>query len=101
MVAIALPLTVGAGTFSAVILFSDQAQSSGKMPALVMAIGALVVVNFVVFSFSARIIRLVGDLGLSVFTKVMGLFSLAIGVEFILRGLSTVYRQLNLATPMG
>ena len=38
---------------------------------------------------------------LSVFTKVMGLFTLAIGVEFILRGLSTVYRQLNLATPMG
>ena len=101
MVAIALPLTVGAGTFSAVILFSDQAQSSGKMPALVMAIEALVVVNFVVFSFSARIVRLVGDLGLSVFTKVMGLFSLAIGLEFILRGLSTVYRQLNLATPMG
>ena len=30
-----------------------------------------------------------------------GLFTLAIGVEFILRGLSTVYRQLNLATPMG
>ncbi|MDP4737776.1 MAG: hypothetical protein NWR11_02325 [Cyanobium sp. MAG_137] len=38
---------------------------------------------------------------LSVFTKVMGLFTLAIGVEFILRGLSTVCRQLNLATPMG
>ncbi len=38
---------------------------------------------------------------LSVFTKVMGIFTLAIGVEFILRGLSTVYRQLNLATPMG
>ena len=38
---------------------------------------------------------------LSVFTKVMGLFTRAIGVEFILRGLSTVCRQLNLATPMG
>ena len=101
VVPIALPLTVGAGTFSAVILFSYQAQSSGTMPALVAAIGVLVVVNFVVFSFSARIVRLVGDVGLSVFTKVMGMFTLAIGVEFILRGLSTVYRQLSLATPMG
>ena len=71
------------------------------MPALVVAIGALVVVNFVVFSFSAHIVRVVGDVGLSVFTKVMGLFTLAIGVEFIMRGLITAYRQLSLAAPMG
>jgi multiple antibiotic resistance protein len=101
VVPIALPLTVGAGTFSAVILFSDQAQRSGTIPALVAAIGALVGVNFMVFIFSARIVRVVGDVGLSVFAKVMGLFTLAIGVEFILRGLTTVYHELSLAAPMG
>ena len=43
------------------------------------------------------LLRLAGLL--RVFTKVLGMFPLAIGVEFILRGLSTVYRQLSLATP--
>ena len=45
------------------------------------------------------LLRLAGLL--RVFTKVLGMFPLAIGVEFILRGLSTVYRQLSLAAPMG
>jgi small neutral amino acid transporter SnatA (MarC family) len=35
------------------------------------------------------------DVGLSVFIKVMGLFTLSIGVEFIARGLSDFYSQLR------
>jgi multiple antibiotic resistance protein len=95
VVPIAIPLTVGAGTFSAVILFADLAHRSGSVMALTGAVGALVAVNYVVFSFSSRIVRFAGEVGLSVFTKIMGLFTLAIGVEFILRGLATVYRQLH------
>lgn len=95
VVPIAIPLTVGAGTFSAVILFSDLAHRTGSVPALTAAIVALVAVNVVVFSFSARIVHVAGEVGLSVFTKIMGLFTLAIGVEFILRGLSSVYLKLN------
>jgi multiple antibiotic resistance protein len=95
VVPIAIPLTVGAGTFSAVILFADLAHRSGSVLALTGAVGALVAVNYVVFSFSSRIVRFAGEVGLSVFTKIMGLFTLAIGVEFILRGLTTVYRQLH------
>jgi multiple antibiotic resistance protein len=95
VVPIAIPLTVGAGTFSAVILFADLAHRSGSVPALSAAIVALVAVNYVVFSFSTKIVRFAGEVGLSVFTKIMGLFTLAIGVEFILRGLSSVYLQLH------
>jgi hypothetical protein len=41
------------------------------------------------------------DVGLSELTKVMGLFTLAIGVEYILGRFTTVYRELSLAAPMG
>jgi multiple antibiotic resistance protein len=40
-------------------------------------------------------VKFVGEVGLSVFTKIMGLFTLAIGVEFIVRGLSSVYTSLH------
>lgn len=90
VVPIAIPLTVGAGTFSAVILFADLAEGAGRLVDLTAAIAVLVVVNAAVFSGSARILRLVGEVGLSVFTKIMGLFTLAIGVEFVLRGLAAV-----------
>ncbi len=95
VVPIAIPLTVGAGTFSAVILFADLAERSGASINLFAAIVALVLVNHLVFNFSVRIVRYAGEVGLSVFTKIMGLFTLAIGVEFIVRGLSTIYRQLH------
>ncbi len=95
VVPIAIPLTVGAGTFSAVILFANLADQATAKLNLLAAIAALVLVNHLVFIFSTRIVRFAGDAGLSIFNKIMGLFTLAIGVEFILRGLGTVYRQLH------
>ena len=95
VVPIAIPLTVGAGTFSAVILFADIGARTGSQASLFFAILALVGLNYLVFQFSARIVKLVGEVGLSVFTKIMGLFTLAIGVEFIVRGLTTIYRHLQ------
>lgn len=97
VVPIAIPLTVGAGTFSAVILFADLAHKSSARISLFAAILALVIVNYIVFKFSVRIVRFAGHIGLSVFTKIMGLFTLAIGVEFVLRGLITVYHQVRQA----
>ena len=94
VVPIAIPLTVGAGTFSAVILFADLGARSGSKLSLFCAILALVGLNYLIFYFSSRIVKLVGEVGLSVFTKIMGLFTLAIGVEFIVRGLTTIYRHL-------
>ena len=95
VVPIAIPLTVGAGTFSAVILFADLGARSGSQASLFCAILALVGLNYLVFQFSSRIVKFVGEVGLSVFTKIMGLFTLAIGVEFIVRGLTTIYRHLQ------
>ena len=95
VVPIAIPLTVGAGTFSAVILFADLSQRTGTGLHLFAAIVGLVLVNYLGFFFSARIVKLAGDVGLSVFIKIMGLFTLAIGVEFVVRGLSAIYMHLR------
>ena len=95
VVPIAIPLTVGAGTFSAVILFADLGARTGSQASLFCAILALVGLNYLVFQFSSRIVKFVGEVGLSVFTKIMGLFTLAIGVEFIVRGLIAIYRHLQ------
>ena len=95
VVPIAIPLTVGAGTFSAVILFADISSQSGSQSSLFCALLSLVALNYIVFQFSSRIVKLFGEVGLSVFTKIMGLFTLAIGVEFIIRGLTTIYKSIQ------
>ncbi|MCP9808208.1 MarC family protein [Cyanobium sp. HWJ4-Hawea] len=94
VVPIGIPLTVGAGTASAVVLFADTAQRNGSGWSLLAAIVALVLINAVVFRFSNTIMRRLGPLVLTIFTKVMGLFTLSIGVDFVVNGVSTIYRGL-------
>ena len=94
VVPIAIPLTVGAGTASAVVLFANAAIRNGSSGSLLAAILALVLINAVVFRFANTVMRRVGSLALTIFTKIMGLFTLAIGVEFVVQGVSTVVRGL-------
>ncbi len=94
VVPIGIPLTVGAGTASAVVLFAHTAARNGSGASLLAAIAALVLINAVVFRFANTVMRRVGPLALTIFTKIMGLFTLSIGVEFVVQGVSTIYRGL-------
>ena len=92
VVPIAIPLTVGAGTASAVVLFANEATRTGSSASLLAAILALVLINAVVFRFANTVVRRLGSLALTIFTKIMGLFTLSIGVEFVVQGVSTMVR---------
>ncbi len=94
VVPIGIPLTVGAGTASAVVLFANAAARNGSSGSLLAAILTLVLINAVVFRFANTVMRRVGPLALTIFTKIMGLFTLSIGVEFVVQGVSTIYRGL-------
>jgi multiple antibiotic resistance protein len=48
-----------------------------------------------VFHYAITLVKLLGQTGMSVLIKVMGLFTLAIGVQFIVTGVSTIYRGLT------
>jgi multiple antibiotic resistance protein len=94
IVPIAIPLTTGAGTISMVTVFAHAAALDSSRLALLLAILSVVVINFIVFMLSTRIIKLIGTIGLTVFTKVMGLFTLAIGVSFIVAGTTAIIETL-------
>lgn len=95
VVPIGIPLTVGAGTASAVVLFANAASRNGSGGSLLAAILTLVLINALVFRFAHTVMRRVGPLALTIFTKIMGLFTLSIGVEFVVQGLSTIYTGLR------
>jgi multiple antibiotic resistance protein len=94
VVPIGIPLTVGAGTASAVVLFASSAARNGSSDMLLAAILALVLINAMVFRFANTVMRRVGLLALTIFTKIMGLFTLSIGVEFVVHGVKTIYKGL-------
>jgi multiple antibiotic resistance protein len=94
IVPIAMPLTAGAGTISTVTVFSESAARSGTTMELFLAISVMSVLIFFIFHYAISLIRILGQTGMSVLIKVMGLFTLAIGVQFIVSGVSTIYRGL-------
>jgi len=94
VVPVAIPLTAGAGTISTVTLFADSAAKAGTKLELFGAICVMSVVIFLVFHYAIALIKILGETGMNVLVKVMGLFTLAIGIQFIVTGVSTIYRGL-------
>lgn len=94
IVPIAIPLTAGAGTISTITLFSASAKSSGTMLELFLAICVMSVVIYLIFHYALPLVKILGNTGMNVMIKVMGLFTLSIGVQFIIAGVSTVYKGL-------
>ena len=94
IVPVSLPLTTGAGTISTVTLFSETASRTHTMFDLFLAICLMTVIIFFVFYYAIRLIKILGKIGMNVMVKVMGLFTLAIGVQFIVAGVSAIYKGL-------
>lgn len=94
IVPVTLPLTTGAGTMSMVTLFAHQAAESHADLALFIAICLMAGIIFLIFLFSMGLMRFLGEVGMSVLIKVMGLFTLAIGVQFIITAVTRIYGTL-------
>ena len=90
IVPFAIPLMIGPGAISTIIIVAGEAQEvgpTGTMAALV-AIGAAGVVSFVCFALTGPLSRLLGDVGMAVIVRVLGLILCALAIQFILLGLS-------------
>ena len=91
VVPIAIPLTVGGATLSAVVLFSETATRTNSLIDLYAAVIVLVLVNYIIFRFSSKIMAFLGSMGVVMFIKIMGLFTLSIGIQFLAQGIGSFY----------
>jgi multiple antibiotic resistance protein len=96
VVPISLPLTTGAGTMSTITVFSGTARSADQRLELLAAILVMAILIGLMFTFASRLTTLLGHVGMTVLIKVMGLFTLAIGIQFIVTGVSTILGQVPL-----
>jgi multiple antibiotic resistance protein len=94
VIPIAIPLTTGAGTISTIIVFAERLQSWGLIVKLVSAILLMSFVIYFSFRYSVTILRLLGHTGMNVVTKVFGIITLALGVQFVLMGLLRTFPML-------
>ena len=95
IVPISLPLTTGAGTMSTITVYANSATSFNQRIELFAAILAMALIIALMFVFAARLTMMLGHVGMTVLIKVMGLFTLAIGIQFIVTGSSTILEQIQ------
>ncbi len=89
---LATPLLAGPGAISTVILLTTRAGSTLRFVELLAAIAACMAVGFLVLRFSHHLFRLLGNTGLNLLSRVMGIVLTAVAVQFILNGLGEAWK---------
>ncbi|EDM69037.1 hypothetical protein PE36_20570, partial [Moritella sp. PE36] len=86
---LAVPLLAGPGTIATAMNYSS-AGGWGEIIITISAFAILCLITFVCFIFSSKIISAIGESGLSIVTRLMGLILAVIGVEMLIGGVTDV-----------
>jgi multiple antibiotic resistance protein len=96
IVPFAMPLLIGPGAISTVIIYASQGRAFGLAGAAVgvLVIAAVAVSTLLSFLATPLITRILGKIGLTIVVRVLGLILCAMAVQFILAGFSDATRGL-------
>jgi multiple antibiotic resistance protein len=89
IVPFAMPLLIGPGAISTIIIQAGEAQKYGAAGTIagLVAIGAAALATFVVFALTGPLSRILGEVGMAIIVRVLGLILCALAIQFILAGL--------------
>jgi len=88
VVPLGIPLLAGPGAISTVIIEMDRVEGPGPRALVVACIAGVGVVVWLVLRFAGVVDRVLGPIGLNVVVRLFGLLLAAIGVEFVVNGLT-------------
>jgi len=92
---LAIPLLSGPGAIATILLLTSQtAGDPRKLIAAIIAIALVFLVSFIALYLGARLIALVGEGGVHIATRVMGIILAALAVQYVLNGISGYYHVL-------
>ncbi|WP_208678871.1 MarC family protein [Synechococcus elongatus] len=83
-----IPIFVGPASISTAVLYGNLANNLPTNLGLVGAVIAICIVSWLTLAVASWFERILGDLGLEITSRLLGLILAAIGVQFILNGLS-------------
>lgn len=92
---IGMPMLAGPGAISVAIGLSADAGGVSNYTAGIVAILLVSVVSYVVLAAAPAVSRRLGRTGEAAISKVMGLITLAVGIQFLINGISMVVRELK------
>ena len=94
VVPIAIPMMIGPGGISTVIIYSSQVTGILQVSAILIAGLFISLFCYVALMAAGRISRLLGDTGLNIMRRIMGMLLAAVSIEIIVNGLRTLFPDL-------
>jgi multiple antibiotic resistance protein len=91
---LAIPMITGPGAITNAIVLMGDADNFGKKVALFVGTLAVMILSLLIYYGGSRIVRFLGQTGLNVLSRLMGLIVMVIAVEFFFSGLKPILQDI-------
>jgi multiple antibiotic resistance protein len=88
IVPLGVPMLAGPGAITSVMVLVGQAQTHWQMVAILVSIAFTASVCYLVLGHSDRVARLLGDTGIRILVRIMGLLLVALAAQYFVNGLA-------------
>lgn len=92
---LAIPMICGPGALTNAIVLMEDAGSFEKKTILIVAITLVMILTYLILFSSSRIIKILGETGLNVMMRLMGLIVMVIAIEFFFSGLEPFIMKMS------
>jgi multiple antibiotic resistance protein len=87
IVPLGIPMLAGPGAITSVMVLVGQAQTRWQMAAILISIFITAAICYLVLGNSDRVARVLGDTGVRILVRIMGLLLVALAVQYFVNGL--------------
>jgi multiple antibiotic resistance protein len=88
IVPLGVPMLAGPGAITSVMVLVGQAQTRWQMIAILIAIAITALACYLILGHSDKVVRLLGDTGIRILVRVMGLLLVALAAQYFVNGLA-------------
>lgn len=90
-----IPMICGPGAITTSIVLMQDAQSIELKVVLFLVMAAICVVTMIALMGAGKFTKLLGDTGIKIMTRLMGLIIMVIAIEFFVAGLGPIIRRMT------
>ena len=87
IVPMGIPMLAGPGAITSVMVLVGQVQAAWQLAAVIGSIAITAMICFVVLGSATRVAKLLGDTGIRILVRIMGLLLVALAVQYFVNGL--------------
>ena len=91
IVPLGIPVIAGPGAITTVMVLVGQAQDGARRLALGGALAVNILLTFLILLAAPAIVAWIGPTGQRIVSKIMGLITAVIGIQFVINGVTTVF----------